>query len=51
MEHIFNEFIKRGVPILHKDKTTVRTEKTIVSLSEEYTLKVTSSHIEEVLIL
>jgi hypothetical protein len=49
IEQIFNELIKRGSPILQKDRTSIRTEKTFISLSEDYILKVSSSHTEELL--
>lgn len=46
IEHIFNELIKRGYSVLHKDSNSVRTDKTAVSLSEEFVLKISSSHID-----
>jgi hypothetical protein len=51
IDQIFNEFIKRSIIIIQKDKSTIRTEKTTVILSEDYSLKVSSSHIEELLIV
>lgn len=50
-EQVFNEFIKRGLLILRMDRNMLRTERTLLILSEDYVLKVTSSHIEELLIV
>ncbi len=35
--------------MLHKDGNSMRTEKTAISLSEEFVLKISSSHMDEVL--
>lgn len=44
IDQVFNELIKRGAPIFQKDSNCIRTEKTLVVLSEDYVLRVSSSH-------
>jgi hypothetical protein len=51
IEQIFNEFVQRGIIISQKDKMVIRTNKTTVALTEDFILKVSSSHIEELLIV
>lgn len=51
LDIIFNEFIHRGINIIQKDRTTLKTEKTIIFLSPAFILKVISSNIDELLIV
>lgn len=46
IDHIFNELVKKGIIIIQKDRSMIRTSNTSVVLSEDYKLKVISSHVD-----
>jgi hypothetical protein len=47
---LFNELIKKGINIIQKDNRQIRTHRSHIALSPTYTLKISTSSCEELLV-
>jgi hypothetical protein len=51
LEILLNEFITRGISIILRDRSQLRTHRSHVTLSPHYLLKVTTTSCEELLLM